>query len=75
MVIVTMVVAVFVAVLMTVVVMIAPRAPGLVAVAVGMLVRCRPVIHGRDATPAARHHRPSCRPPTMTPRNTSWCVM
>lgn len=63
--------------LMTVVVMIASMTPGLVAVAVavGMLVRCRPVIHGRDATPAARHHRPSCRPPTMTPRNTSWCVM
>ena len=53
MVIVTMVVAVFVAVLMTVVVMIAPRAPGLVAVAVGMLVRCRPVIHGQILRPPA----------------------
>lgn len=39
MVIVTMVVAVFVAVLMTVVVMVVPRAPGLVAVAAGMLMR------------------------------------
>jgi len=76
MVVVVRVVALMIVVMVVVMIVVTvPMAPGIPAVTGGMLVLFRPVAHGQDPTPDARHQKPSCRPPTITPRKTSWCVM